>query len=105
MDEFIDRFGDMPKPTERLIRVALTKAIATEVGVERIEWQGGNLIFVVKRPDLALWSEVFAKWKNMRFGPVGDRVIYRPDNADVCSIASKIMKDYLDAYKGESSEG
>ena len=105
MDEFIDRFGDMPKATERLVRVALTRAIATEVGIERIEWQGGSLVFVTKRPDLSIWSEVFAKWKNMRFGPGGDRVIYRPEGPDVCYVASKIMKDYLDAYRGVSEEG
>ncbi len=105
MDEFIDRFGDMPRATERLVRVALTRAIATEVGIERIEWQGGNLLFVTKKPDLAIWSEVFAKWKNMRLGPVGDRIIYRPDTPDICAVASKIMKDYLDVYRDDSEKG
>ena len=101
-DEFIDRFGDPPRQTSRLIEVALIKAIATEAGIEKIECSGGNLIFVCKRPSLELWSEVFAKYPGMRFGPTGDRVIYRLTDADVCSAAVGIMKEYGKAMKAEN---
>ncbi len=96
-DEFIDRFGDPPRQTVRLIDVALIKAIATEADIERIECQGGNLVFVTKRPSLELWSEVFAKYPGMRFAPTGDRVIYRLSDADICSAAVGIMKEYKKA--------
>ena len=105
-DEFIDRFGDMPKATERLIDVALTKAIATEAGIEKVEWRGGNLIFVTRRPDLALWSEVFASWQGMRIAPSGDRVIYRIADGDLTGACRGIMEDYYRAmhYSGEEVE-
>ena len=93
-DEFIDRFGDPPRQTSRLIEVALIKAIATEAGIERIEMLGGNLTFITKKPSLELWSEVFAKFPEMRFAPSGDRVIYRLKDTDVCRAAAEIMKEY-----------
>ena len=98
-DEFVDRFGNLPKATERLLSVALTKAIATEAGIERVEWQGVNLIFVVKKPDLDIWSEVFSENEGMRFSPGGDRIIYRLGAADAAECAAKIMKDYHLAQK------
>ena len=94
-DEFIDRFGDPPRQTLRLIEVALIKAIATEAGIEKIECSGGNLIFVTKRPSLEIWSEVFASHPELRFGPGGDRIICRLQDADVCAAAVSVMKDYL----------
>ena len=93
-DEFIDRFGDPPRQTQRLIEVALIKALATDAGIERIECNGGNLIFVTKKPSLPLWSEVFAKYPGMRFAPTGDRIVYRLTDGDVCAAASAIMKEY-----------
>ena len=103
-DEMIDRFGDMPKVVKRLLEVALMKAIATEVGIDKVELVGGNLVFVVKKPSLALWSEVFGKWNNMRFAPSGDRVTYRLESGDVCSLGVKILKDYFAAYCDEKTE-
>lgn len=103
-DEFIDRFGDMPKPVARLIDVALTKAIATEAGIERIEWRGGSLTFITKRPDLALWSEVFSEWQGMRIEPSGDRVVYRIADGDVTGAARGIMEDYYRAMQGSGEE-
>ena len=100
-DELIDRFGEPPRQTVRLVEVALIKAIATEAGIEKIESTGGNLIFITKKPSLELWSEVFAKYKGIRFAPTGDRVIYRLTDADVCAAASGIMKEYKRAMDGE----
>ena len=96
-DEFVDRFGDMPRPVERLIDVALIKAVATEADIERVEWKMGNLAFVTKKVNLALWSEVFAEWRGMRVAPSGDRVIYRIADGDVTSAARGIMESYYRA--------
>jgi transcription-repair coupling factor (superfamily II helicase) len=93
-DELIDRFGDLPKPTERLLDVALAKAIATEYGIERVESQGGNIVFMVKQPNLAIWSEVFSSFPGMRFGPSGDRVIFRTSDGELASITARIMTEY-----------
>ena len=60
-DEFIDRFGDMPKSVVRLLDVSLARALGEKCGIERVEERGGNLTFVFGKPDLAVWSEVFSK--------------------------------------------
>jgi transcription-repair coupling factor (superfamily II helicase) len=96
-DEFLDRFGDMPKPVLRLLDVALTKALCEKCGIEKIEERGGNLTFVVGKPDLATWSEVFSKYKGMRFAPTGDRVVFRCVGDDYTHTAAEIVKDYYAA--------
>lgn len=93
-DELYDRFGDIPKVTLRLLDVAITKAVATEWGIERVEYQSANLVFVVKRPDLGIWSEVFSAFPGMRFSPSGDRVLYRVTDGELASAAAKIMREY-----------
>ena len=93
-DEFIDRFGDMPKPVVRLLDVALARSLGEKCGVERVEERGGTLTFVVGKPDLSVWSEVFSKYKGMRFGPSGDRIIYRCVGEDYAHATSAILTDY-----------
>ena len=92
-DELMDRFGDMPKPVERLLSVALTKALAEEAGIERVEAKGNILTFTQKKPDLSLWSEVFAKFPGMRFAPGGTSVTYRADG-DVAAEARRVLTCY-----------
>ena len=101
LDELVDRFGEPPKSTVRLLDVALTRALAQRAGVERVTLEGGNLVFIAKRPRLDIWSEVFARWPGMRFAPSGDRVVYRLSDGDVSQAAAGIMKDY---YSAESEE-
>ena len=96
-DEFIDRFGDMPRPVVRLLEVALMKSLAEKCGMERIEERGGVLTFVTGKPDLTLWSEVFSKYRGMRFAPSGDRVIYKCLNEEPTHVAASIVKDYYNA--------
>ena len=77
-DELCDRFGDMPKVTERLLLVAATRAMATEVGITKASVTESMMTFKTSGIDLALWSEIFAKYPGMRFSP-GDPtiVLYR----------------------------
>ena len=76
-DELCDRFGDLPRQVERLLEVALMKALAGKMGIPKIEARDGVISFYISKVDLALWSDVFAKYPGMRFAPSGDRVIYK----------------------------
>ena len=93
-DEMVDRFGDMPRCVERLLWIALSKALAEEAGIERIDERAGELIFVTKKPSLAIWSEVFDKHRGMRFAPSGDRVIYKHGARDAARCLCEILEDY-----------
>ncbi|MBQ1471216.1 MAG: DEAD/DEAH box helicase, partial [Eubacterium sp.] len=45
LDELIDRFGDIPKETEDLIRISQIRALAEDLGVLRIYEQGNRILF------------------------------------------------------------
>ncbi len=93
LDELIDRYGEPPRMVERLLEVAIMKALCEEVGFSRIECRDDTLIIYTGRPDLDIWSELFAKYRGMRFAPQGDRVIYK-FRGEPSKIGSEILKTY-----------
>ena len=101
MDELCDRFGEMPRVTERLLLVAATRAMATEIGVSKISVTESMITVKLRAPDLSLWSEVFAKYPGMRFAPADPTTIfYRFAKAEppkllheMISLAYKVAKE------------
>ncbi len=100
-DELCDRFGEMPRVTERLLLVSATRAMATEINVTKISVTESMITVRLSAPDLSLWSEVFAKYPGMRFAP-GDptMIFYRFAKADppkflheIISLAYKTAKE------------
>lgn len=100
-DELCDRFGEMPRVTERLLLVSATRAMATDVGITKISVTESMITIKCKEADLALWSEVFAKYPTMRFAPGDPTVIlYHFAKADppkllyeIIALAHKTAKD------------
>jgi transcription-repair coupling factor (superfamily II helicase) len=90
-DELCDRFGDPPRQVERLLEVALMKALAGRAGIPKIEARDDVIGFHINKLDLALWSEVFAKFPGMRFAPSGDRVIYKY-KGEPTSVGCSVMR-------------
>ncbi|MCQ2551238.1 MAG: transcription-repair coupling factor [Clostridia bacterium] len=45
LDELLDRFGDIPKETVRLVKISRMRKLALSLGVERIHMEGGKVIF------------------------------------------------------------
>ena len=103
-DEFIDRFGDMPKPVVRLISVALVKALAERAGISRVEARDGVLTLHTGKPNLAVWSEVFSSYRGMRFAPSGDKVIYKYSGEDPSLMAREILAALFAAEKNVKGE-
>ena len=99
-DEIVDRYGNMPRCVERLLEVALTKALCERVGFTKAEARGDTLIISVGKPDLALWSELFSKYKGMRFSPSGDSLTYKFKGTEPSRTAKAIVLDYFNAYIG-----
>ncbi len=100
-DELCDRFGDIPRVTGRLLLVAAARAMATELGITKISVTESMISIHVGHPDLALWSEIFAKYKGMRFAPGNQRcILYRiatPEPAnlvyEIISMASAVANE------------
>ena len=94
-DEFLDRFGDMPRSVERLISVGLTRALATEAGISRVEAKGNTMTFTPRILDLAVWSELFGKYAGMRFASAGNKTIVYKFKGDAAEISANILSEYI----------
>ena len=105
-DEFADRFGDVPVIVERLMDVALAKALASRAKIKKIEHSGLKLTFVTEKPDLAVWSELFASNRSLSFVGLGSPlIVYRlRKDEDPTSVAAKIMCEYIEAMENEKEE-
>ena len=103
-DELTDRFGNMPRSVERLLAIALSKALAEESGISLVEERSGALTFVTKSPRLDLWSELFDKYRGMRFAPTGDRIIYKYGSRDATKCMSEILECYSNLKKETENE-
>ncbi len=95
-DELTDRFGDVPRPVERLLNVALAKSLAEKARIRKIEHNGMKLTFVMDRPDLDIWSELFAEFRMLSFVGVGSPlIVYRLGrDEDPTAAAAMIMTAY-----------
>ncbi|MBR2929700.1 MAG: transcription-repair coupling factor [Clostridia bacterium] len=106
LDEFLDRFGDLPKVVMRLVDVALTRALAEEAHIKRVDSKDGRLTFIPERPRLDLWAEVFPRFKGMSFLGVGSpNVVYRlRPGEDPARLAADILTAYKEAMNEEDKE-
>ena len=103
-DEFADRFGDVPVTVERLLNVALAKSIAERAKIKKIEHSGMKLTFVSEKPDLSVWSELFASNRALSFVGLGSPlIVYRlRKDEDPTAVAAKIMIEYASVMDSEN---
>ncbi len=98
LDEFIDRYGEPPKPVERLLWIAASRAIASRMRIAKVELRDGVLRFHAEKPDLAVWSVLFAEWAGLRFA--GAVVQYRlAKGEDAAETLYKLLVEYEKASK------
>ena len=105
-DEFSDRFGDVPRTVERLMDVALAKSIASRARIKKIEHSGLKLTFVSEKPDLAVWSELFASNRALSFVGLGSPlIVYRlRKDEDPTAVAARIMCEYAAVMDSENGD-
>ena len=101
-DEFSDRFGDVPVTVQRLMDVALAKALASKAKIKKIEHSGLKLTFDTEKPDLTVWSELFASNRSLSFVGLGSPlIVYRlRKDEDPAAVAARIMCEYTEAMEG-----
>ena len=102
-DEFSDRFGEVPKTVERLLDVALAKALAQRARIKKIEHSAMKLTFVTEKPDLAVWSELFASNRALSFVGLGSPlIVYRlRKDEEPAAVAARIMSEYTEVMESE----
>ncbi len=106
LDEFCDRFGDVPCVTERLLKIALCRASAEEARIDRVALAGKELRFVAEKNDLGVWSELFHEENRLSFsGGTRPYVAYRlRGGEDATDAAVKILTLYVRVMRAPSAE-
>ena len=59
-DEFLDRFGELPRASENLISISYVRATLARAGITRVTERAGVLTFLLGECDLVLCAEVLA---------------------------------------------
>ena len=59
-DEFLDRFGDLPRASENLIFISYIRSTLARAGITRVSERAGVLVFTLGACDLATCAEVLA---------------------------------------------
>ena len=57
-DELMDRYGDLPKPADNLLDIALLHAAGVRCGLKAIRQNGLSVELVPIRVDIEVWSEL-----------------------------------------------
>ena len=96
-DELCDRFGNLPRPTEKLIEIAFLRALAEKTDIKSVDIAGGEIVFRTERPCLEAFGELFVKYRGLAFRRSGQTpgVAYklRPGE-DGLRLAKEILLDY-----------
>ena len=95
-EELKDRFGELPKPAENLLRVALLRSRAKEVFLTEIKGGNGKIKLSVK-PDAPIQSERVpefllsfgGKMKYTRYGTPGFEYFYK--ESDIPEIDERTL--------------
>lgn len=106
-DEFLDRYGEIPRATERLISVAFIRAAAAAARIRRVEAAEGYLRFLAEKPDLSVWSELFLRFPGLTFRTVGKTpaaVYCLRGGDDPTDTALKIMRAYSETARTAEGE-
>ena len=91
----------MPRSVERLLRVALCRAVGEEAKITRISHKQGRLLFTSQKPDIEVWAEIFEKHKGRLVGLQDGAICYRlAAGEDVTNALYSIMRDYYYILKG-----
>ena len=87
--------------------VALAKALCQRARIKRIEHSGYKLTFVTEKPDLSVWSELFARNHALSFVGLGSPlIVYRlRRDEDPTAVAARIMVEYVEAMDSENGQG
>lgn len=97
-DEFIDRYGDMPRVTDNLLRISLIRALGSEAGMSKISAQTRGVVFVPEKMNASAWSALAAKNNGrvlLSMGSVPSAQVKPLKNESLLDCAEKMLKEYI----------
>ena len=102
-DELMDRYGALPRVTERLLDIALIKALAEEADVTKVEVSAGNIVFSTVSPNAEIWAPVMSRVKGLMFRAAPPSVIKRIGQDDPIYLAKTVLEEYHREKKNEAT--
>ena len=100
MDEMIDRYGDMPKPAENLLMIALIRANALKCKITAISQEGSEFRIAPSHIDIDIWSEVEESFDGKMKIILSSKpyISVRPNkNADALKSLNRALEKYIEA--------
>ncbi len=97
-DEFIDRYGDMPKVTDNLLRISLLRALGSKAGISKITAQSRGVTFVPAKMNASAWSMLAAKNNGrilLSMGSMPSAQAKPLKNETPLDCAEKMLKEYI----------
>lgn len=96
-DELLDRFGELPRPTENLLMIALIRALALECRLKQIKQEGNEVRMYPEKFDFPVLSSVAAAFDGrIRVVMVGEpHISLRLRKGDAILM---LLRDVLEKY-------
>ncbi len=103
-DELLDRFGEMPDAVDNLLRIALIRAQAIDLGIKQITEIGGEIRMYQEELDVPMWKEMsFIMGGRLRvvLGTVGDSYVTLKlkQNENSLIIVNRMFEKYLETVQ------
>ena len=99
LDEMIDRYGDMPKPTENLLMIALIRANAIKCKITSITQEGSEFRIYPAHIDIDIWSDVEESFDGKMKIILSSKpyISVRPNkSADALKSLNRILEKYIE---------
>ncbi len=99
MDEMIDRYGDLPKPAENLLMIALIRANALKCKITSISQDGAEFKIIPAHIDIDVWSEVEESFDGKMKIILSSKpyISIRPNkNADALKSLNRALEKYVE---------
>ncbi len=98
-DELVDRFGDLPLPTQNLLRIALIHTVASRCGITSIRQDSVGIHITPQKLDFDVWSELASEFPGrLRMIMAGEpHICLRLQKGDQpLQLIHKIFEKYTD---------
>ena len=97
-DELLDRYGDIPTPTENLIKIALLRKKCESAGFVKLEHKNSKLaLYPAERPTKEIAIEVASKFAGRVLLSMGDEPCFNIElkaGEDILPVLDEIFKIY-----------
>ena len=98
-DELLDRYGDMPKSVEELLKVSLLRKVGSNAGMSKIERRSSNVLIYPYIMNAAVWTRIAAENKGKVLLNMGSKpyVSCKIDKGvDIFSFIREMLDKYIE---------